>query len=352
MAIALALFHEVRSLGRERLGVSCGLRGNGMCFSHPRPPRGAARRVLASWRTWSTASAWAAPATACTTRTRPRCWARWSPSEKAAALAAPALGGRALGELTKQFGVPLLREALAKRDDVLLDLALDLLVPPLSHVGGWARWLRRRPRPALVAWLGHAALAAWVLAGCTSPPGACYVLRGLVGVGHRARGGCSTCAGALLRGVEGVVVADDPWAGPRVGAHGPRNREAAMNAETRAAEKSREAQEQQRVQQQLLGCLRSPWQSLVVVPAQPGGDAAYIAEALANVAWLVRGKEAKVFQVQGLDVAGASKVIVDMDAHVAPAGWRWRSSSRWWRSRRAFRWRWPPTRRSCAYTWA
>ncbi|HSP78439.1 MAG TPA: glycosyltransferase family 2 protein, partial [Myxococcaceae bacterium] len=34
MAISMALFHKVRSLGRERLGVSCGLRGNGMCFTH------------------------------------------------------------------------------------------------------------------------------------------------------------------------------------------------------------------------------------------------------------------------------------------------------------------------------
>ena len=34
MAVAMALFHKVRSLGRERLGVSCGLRGNGMCFTH------------------------------------------------------------------------------------------------------------------------------------------------------------------------------------------------------------------------------------------------------------------------------------------------------------------------------
>jgi 1,2-diacylglycerol 3-beta-glucosyltransferase len=33
MVIALTLFHGVRSLGRERLGVSCGLRGNGMGFS-------------------------------------------------------------------------------------------------------------------------------------------------------------------------------------------------------------------------------------------------------------------------------------------------------------------------------
>ena len=33
MTIALATFHGVRSLARERLGLSCGLRGNGMGFS-------------------------------------------------------------------------------------------------------------------------------------------------------------------------------------------------------------------------------------------------------------------------------------------------------------------------------
>jgi cellulose synthase/poly-beta-1,6-N-acetylglucosamine synthase-like glycosyltransferase len=33
MSIAFSAFHQLRSTGRERLGVSCGLRGNGMCFS-------------------------------------------------------------------------------------------------------------------------------------------------------------------------------------------------------------------------------------------------------------------------------------------------------------------------------
>src|SRR5205823_3666605 len=33
MVIALSLFHTLRSLARERLGVSAGLRGNGMAFS-------------------------------------------------------------------------------------------------------------------------------------------------------------------------------------------------------------------------------------------------------------------------------------------------------------------------------
>ena len=43
MTIAYSAFHAVRSRGRERLGVSCGLRGNGMCFSRhlmqTRPPQ-------------------------------------------------------------------------------------------------------------------------------------------------------------------------------------------------------------------------------------------------------------------------------------------------------------------------
>ena len=32
MVVAFSLFHTLRSLGRERLGLSCGLRGNGMAF--------------------------------------------------------------------------------------------------------------------------------------------------------------------------------------------------------------------------------------------------------------------------------------------------------------------------------
>ncbi len=33
LRIALGMFHVLRSLARERLGLSCGLRGNGMCFT-------------------------------------------------------------------------------------------------------------------------------------------------------------------------------------------------------------------------------------------------------------------------------------------------------------------------------
>src|SRR6185436_19502285 len=33
MAVAFAMFHRVRGRGRENLKLSCGLKGNGMCFS-------------------------------------------------------------------------------------------------------------------------------------------------------------------------------------------------------------------------------------------------------------------------------------------------------------------------------
>lgn len=35
MTIAYSAFHRVRSRGRESLGLSCGIRGNGWCVSHP-----------------------------------------------------------------------------------------------------------------------------------------------------------------------------------------------------------------------------------------------------------------------------------------------------------------------------
>lgn len=132
MTIALALFHKVRSLGRERLSVSCGLRGNGMCFTHSvirQVPHDAfsivedleygirlgraGHRVHYAWEAEVLGEMVSSEKAA---RSQRRRWegGRWA--------------------MTKQFGLPLLGEALRKRDGVLLDLAMDLLVPPLSYV--------------------------------------------------------------------------------------------------------------------------------------------------------------------------------------------------------------------------
>ncbi len=174
MAIALALFHKVRSLGRERLGVSCGLRGNGMCFSHQairQVPHDAfsivedleygirlgraGHRVHYVWEAEVLGEMVSSEKAA---RSQRRRWegGRWA--------------------MTKQFGVPLLDEALEKRDAVLLDLAMDLLVPPLSYVVLGAVGLAVAAG-ALSAWQGHLALSAYAAAFCGVALGL-HVLRG------------------------------------------------------------------------------------------------------------------------------------------------------------------------------
>lgn len=133
MVLALAMFHRVRSLGREVQGVSCGLRGNGMCFTMAclrRFPhaavglvedveygialgRGGVRVVYVDEA--SVLGEFVSRADASATQR-----ARWEGGRKA---------------LVRATLLPLLGEALRRRDRVLLDLALDLAVPPLSTLG-------------------------------------------------------------------------------------------------------------------------------------------------------------------------------------------------------------------------
>ena len=184
MTIAFALFHGVRSEARERLRLSCGLRGNGMCFTHEvleRVPHRAFSIVedvehgialgLAGVRVGYVAEAQVLgdmPETAAASRSQRD---RWE-------------GGR--GALVRTYAAPLFRAAAARRDLVLADLALDLVVPPLSTLvaaaaGGLAI-------AAAAAWYGLAAPAAvapWALAVLCL---AGYIARGcaLSGFGVRA----------------------------------------------------------------------------------------------------------------------------------------------------------------------
>lgn len=77
---------------------------------------------------------------------------------------------------------------------------------------------------------------------------------------------------------------------------------------------------QQQLYQQLLTCLRGEWHSMVVVPASPGSSGAMIANALVEVSTLVRGKKAKLFTTEGLEVNDVSRVIVDMMQHIGGGG--------------------------------
>ena len=135
MVLALAMFHRLRSLGREHLGVSCGLRGNGMCFTaaclHRFPHeavglvedveygialgRGGVRvvyvdeaQVLGEMVSRGDASASQRE--------------RWE-------------GGRR--QLVREVLWPLMGEALRARSGLLFDLACDLAVFPLGQLGVW-----------------------------------------------------------------------------------------------------------------------------------------------------------------------------------------------------------------------
>ena len=77
---------------------------------------------------------------------------------------------------------------------------------------------------------------------------------------------------------------------------------------------------QQQLYQQLLTCLRGEWHSMVVVPASPGSSAGMVANALAEVSTLVRGKKAMLFSTEGLEVNDVSRVIVDMMQHIGGGG--------------------------------
>ncbi len=133
MTVALAMFHRLRSLGRERLGVSAGLRGNGMCFTlqllrqHPHKAFGLVEDVeygIAIGR-GGVRIAYADDArvygemvsNAAGSQTQRQ---RWE-------------GGRS--QLVRQVLPGLVGEALRRGDAMLLDLACDLAVPPLATLG-------------------------------------------------------------------------------------------------------------------------------------------------------------------------------------------------------------------------
>ena len=130
MAIAFGAFHVLRSLARERLRVSSGLRGNGMCFTTrvlaevPHDAFSIVEDVEYGIRLGEAA-------TGCTTRTRRTCTVRWSrrPRRRNRSVSAGSAGRAALA---RTRGLPLLPQAIARRDPILLDLAVDILLPPLS----------------------------------------------------------------------------------------------------------------------------------------------------------------------------------------------------------------------------
>jgi len=183
VTIALAIFHRLRGRARARLGVSNKLNGNGMCFTVP-----TLRRVpheafsIAEDLEYGIALGRAGIAVAYADEAEVR--AEMVSTAKASESQRQRWeGGRA--QMRRLYGWPLLRDALQQRSSLLLDLALDVLVPPLTTVAlavvGFAAlsllavWLGL---PGWVAALGLLALATLVL----------HVLRGVVLSGLGLRG--------------------------------------------------------------------------------------------------------------------------------------------------------------------
>jgi cellulose synthase/poly-beta-1,6-N-acetylglucosamine synthase-like glycosyltransferase len=136
IAVAFGAFHIVRSRARERLAVSCGLRGNGMCFSAAllkEVPHNAfsivedveygLRLGEAGYRVFYADEAhvygeMVSGSAASSSQRR-----RWEDGRR---------------ELVRQHGMRMLRVGLSRRKLVPFDLALDLLIPPLSRIAGLA----------------------------------------------------------------------------------------------------------------------------------------------------------------------------------------------------------------------
>jgi cellulose synthase/poly-beta-1,6-N-acetylglucosamine synthase-like glycosyltransferase len=183
ITIAKAAFHIVRSRARERLKLSCGIRGNGWCVTHELLKRVpyqaysltedlefgidlgvAGYRVAYADEAHSDAEMVTNEKVASTQRRR------WEDGRFA---------------LTRSRTLPLLLMAMRRGDRVCLDLALDLLVLPLSYVTLNVALLFVCASIAVHWHLAHMAWL-WLALACAASLLA-YVLRGwqLSGIGAR-----------------------------------------------------------------------------------------------------------------------------------------------------------------------
>ena len=183
MTIAMASFHRVRSRARERLQLSCGIRGNGWCVTH-RLLRQVPYRAfsltedieygidvgLAGYRVHYADEARVAATMVSGEQAARTQRQRWE-------------SGRL--QLIRAKILSLLRAGREPGGGVCLDLALDLLVPPLSYVAVNVAALTAL---AAVALLWEPSAETWLWLGLVCGLSLLlYVLRGwqLSGVGMR-----------------------------------------------------------------------------------------------------------------------------------------------------------------------
>jgi 1,2-diacylglycerol 3-beta-glucosyltransferase len=132
MAVAFTCMHDVRSIGRERLKLSTGLRGNGMCFSAHAlrtVPHKAASLVEDVEHGLDLAAVGIRVAFVHEATVKAEMPER---AEESASQRTRWEQGRT--KLRKQRLLPLVREAITKRDPIRADLAVDIAIPPLARL--------------------------------------------------------------------------------------------------------------------------------------------------------------------------------------------------------------------------
>ena len=67
--------------------------------------------------------------------------------------------------------------------------------------------------------------------------------------------------------------------------------------------------------------LKKEWRSLAVMPSHPHGSAADIARALAQVGKMQNDADVKLISALGIDMAAATRLIIDVTGHTAHGGW-------------------------------
>ena len=157
MTVALAAFHFLRPLGRGKLGLPCGLKGNGMCFSRPLVERFGypATSVVEDIElaliylkngigVKFAAGAHVFGQMATTTEQADSQRKRWE-------------GGRL--PLLKDWAFPLWDEGLREHNFAKLDGAIDLFIPPLTLLAlpTFAAWML-----SLLVALIHVSLLSWI----------------------------------------------------------------------------------------------------------------------------------------------------------------------------------------------
>ena len=175
---AFDLVNHVKPLGRERLGLSAGLKGNGMAFTWP----------LASALPWPGGSLTEDLDYGLDLARRFGVRVAYVPDARVRAQM-PATAAQAASQrdrwergragLTRERGLPLLWEGLRGRNPLLLDMAWDLLTPPLAELGALlCAWVMLVGGGGVLGWLPHAGHWARAL-GLTGAGLLVYILGGL-----------------------------------------------------------------------------------------------------------------------------------------------------------------------------